>query len=148
MHTTSRNSSIDVARSFFSAYNQHNVKQMLQYCSEDAELRYVPMGSKGQGRVREVGKQIWSGLIDAFPDLHVTPESLFGDPQNVAAEVVIGGTQRKDFLDIRSQGRHYELPHAFILRLDDQGLIRAITAYWDNVSFYSQLGVEPLPKAA
>jgi steroid delta-isomerase-like uncharacterized protein len=95
-----------------------------------------------------VGKQIWSGLIDAFPDLHVTVDSEFGNDRNTAAEVTIGGTQRKDFLDIPNHGKHYELPHAFLLRFNDEGKITAITCYWDNLSFYSQLGVEPLRKAA
>ena len=87
----SSTSPIDVARSFFAAYNAHDVERMVAACSEDAELRYVPMGSQGRGNARELGKSIWSGLIDAFPDLAVTVESIFGDERNVAAEVVIGG---------------------------------------------------------
>jgi len=41
---------------------------------------------------------------------------------------------------IRSQGKHYELPHAFLLQIDESGLIKEVAAYWDNASFYSQLG--------
>ena len=140
--------SIDVARLFFAAYDAHEVDKMVGLCSEDAELRYIPMASQGQGPVRVVGRKIWSGLIDAFPDLHVTMNSAFGDDHNAAAEVMIGGTQRKDFLDIPSQGKHYELPHAFILRLNERNRITSITAYWDNLSFYAQLGEEGIEKAA
>lgn len=136
---------IDVARSFFATYNAHDVERMVAACSEDAELRYVPMGSQGRGKARELGKSIWSGLIDAFPDLAVTVESIFGDERIVAAEVVIGGTQQKDFLQIRSQGRHYDLPHAFLLQTNDRNLITRITCYWDNASFYLQLGKTTLP---
>jgi steroid delta-isomerase-like uncharacterized protein len=139
---------IDLARSFFAAYNNHEVSRMIANLSNDAELNYVPMGSQGQGKASEVGKKIWSGLIDAFPDLHVTPMSIFGDDRNVAAEVVIGGTQEKDFLDIPSQHKHYELPHAFILRVNEENRIARITCYWDNLSFYSQLGQDVLGKAA
>jgi steroid delta-isomerase-like uncharacterized protein len=137
---TNPTGAIDVARSFFAAYNAHDVGRMVAACSEDARLRYVPMGAQGQGKARGVGKAIWSGLIDAFPDLTVTVQSAFGDERNAAAEVTIGGTQRKDFLQIPSRGKHYELPHAFLLSLDDRGLITDIAAYWDNASFYSQLG--------
>jgi steroid delta-isomerase-like uncharacterized protein len=133
-------SAAEAARSFFASYNAHQVDKMVAACSEDARLRYVPMGSQGEGRARELGKRIWSGLIDAFPDLHVTVQSLFDDGRHVAAEVVIGGTQQKDFLQIRSRGRHYELPHAFLLELNDRGQISDLAAYWDNASFYSQLG--------
>jgi steroid delta-isomerase-like uncharacterized protein len=143
MSTTTRNvilPAVDVARRFFAAYNHHDVNKMLAECSDDAQLRYVPMGSQGTGKVYEVGKALWSGLIDAFPDLTVTVPTIFGDDHNVAAEVVIEGTQQKDFLGIPNRGRHYELPHAFLLHVDERGLITSITAYWDNASFYTQLG--------
>lgn len=135
---------IDVARAFFMAYNAHDVDKMVASCGEDAQLNYVPMGRHGQGKVREVGRAIWTGLIDAFPDLTVTVQSIFGDERNVAAEVMIGGTQRKDFMQIPNRGKHYDLPHAFILRVDERNLITGITSYWDNASFYSQLGKSTL----
>jgi hypothetical protein len=61
-------------------------------------------------------------------------QSLFGDERHAAAAVVIGGTQRKDFLGIRSQGKRYELPHAFLSEVNDRGEIASITAYRDNAS--------------
>src|ERR1700676_4593476 len=136
---------IDVPRSFFATYNAHDVERMVAACSEDAELPYVPMGSQGRGKARGLGKSIWSGLIDLFPGLGLKGQSIFGDEPNVAAEVVIGGTQQKDFLQIRSQGRHYDLPHAFLLQTNDRNLITRITCYWDNASFYLQLGKTTLP---
>jgi steroid delta-isomerase-like uncharacterized protein len=137
---TRKTAAVEAAQSFFTAYNAHQVDKMVSELSEDARLRYVPMGSEGEGQARKLGKTIWSGIIDAFPDLHVTVESLFGDEQHATAEVVIGGTQRKDFMQIPSQGKHYELPHAFLLEINDRGQISAITAYWDNASFFAQLG--------
>lgn len=135
---------IEAAREFFAAYNAHDVDQMIAACAADAQLRYVPMGRHGQGKIRELGKAIWSGFIDTFPDLHVTVQSIFGDGRDVAAEVMIGGTQRKDLLygqvRIPGQGKHYELPHAFLLKRDDGGLITEIASYWDNASFFAQLG--------
>ena len=147
MPTNPNNASLDIARSFFTAYAQHDINRMLEAFSEDAELRYPPLGPQGEGRARDLGKQIWTDLIDTFPDLHVKVQSMFGDEGNVAAEVLIGGTQSKDFHDIHNQGRHYEVPIAFLLRID-KGLIAEIAAYWDNMSFYSQLGKEVVGKAA
>jgi steroid delta-isomerase-like uncharacterized protein len=137
--STTPTGAVEVARSFFAAYNAHDVGRMVAACSEDARLRYVPMGDHGRGKAREVGQAIWSGIIDAFPDLTVTVQAVFGDDRNAPAEVLIGGTQRKDFLQIPSRGRHYGLPHAFLLRLDGRGQIAEIAAYWDNASFHSQL---------
>jgi SnoaL-like polyketide cyclase len=130
------------------AYDSHDVEKMVAACNENAELRYVPMGSQGRGKVRELGKAIWANLIDTLPDLHVTVQSMFGDERNVAAEVMIGGTQQKDsvFGQVRipSQGKHYELPHGFLLQLDESRLITEVAAYWDNASFYSQLAKKTL----
>jgi steroid delta-isomerase-like uncharacterized protein len=138
-------STVNVVRSFFGAYNAHDVDKMLAACSPDAQLRYVPMGKQGRGPIREVGKQFWSGLIDAFPDLTVKVERAFGDDNNVAAEVMIGGTQRKDFLGIANQGKRYDLPHAFLVKLNKESLITEVACYWDNVTFYSQLGKNTIP---
>jgi steroid delta-isomerase-like uncharacterized protein len=142
MPVTSVTAALQVARTFFDAYDKHDVDAMLSLCSDEAQVRYVPMGAQGTGPAAEVGKTIWSGLLDAFPDLHVRPGLTFGDDRYVAAEVMIGGTQEKDFLDIPSQGRSYDLPHAFILEVDD-GMIAQVTAYWDNSDFYRQLGATP-----
>jgi steroid delta-isomerase-like uncharacterized protein len=143
--TATADTAVDVVRSFFAAYNAHDVNRMVAACSADAQLRYVPMGRQGQGPIREIGKNFWSGLIDAFPDLAVEVESAFGDERNVAAEVMIGGTQRKDFLGIRNQGKHYDLPHAFLVKLNRESLITEVACYWDNVTFYSQLGKNTIP---
>lgn len=142
--TQSATISSEVARSFFTAYNAHDVEKMLKLCSHDAELRYVPMGNRGRGAVRELGKMIWAGLIEALPDLRVTVQSLFGNERHAAAEVIIGGTQKKDIqygnVIIPNQGKRYDLEHAFLLKLNDSALITEVASYWDNASFYLQLG--------
>jgi steroid delta-isomerase-like uncharacterized protein len=143
MSATTATAAVQVAQSFFDAYDHHDVDAMLARCADDAQLRYVPLGEQGRGPIRDVGQAFWRGLIDAFPDLSVRMESGFGDERHVAAEVVIGGTQRKDFFDIPSQGRRYDLPHAFLLALDDGGRIAEVACYWDNASFYGQLGAVP-----
>ncbi|MDQ1468901.1 MAG: hypothetical protein QOJ99_381 [Bryobacterales bacterium] len=126
------------ARSFFEAYHAHDVNRMLMACSADAQVRYVPMGSQGRARPGDRPKdldrshQCISGSDDHYS---VDIQSILSDGRDVAAEVVIGGTQRKDFLRIRSQGRHYELPHAFLVQVDSGGMITRITAYQDNASF-------------
>ena len=129
--TADASTALDMTRSFFAAYNRHDVSSMVAACSERAELRYVPMGSYGRGKVHELGKAIWSGLIDALPDLHVAVQSMFGGASNIAAEVMIGGTQRKDLVygqvRIRSQGKHYELPHACNRSIADRRFAFALT---------------------
>jgi predicted ester cyclase len=95
----------------------------------------------GEGRVRTIGKAIWTTLIDAFPDLTNAVTSLRADPDgNVAAEAWIGGTQARDFGIIAGTGGHYELPHLFLFHVTGDGLIDDIVGYWDNVAWKKQLG--------
>ena len=133
---------------FFDAYRAHDVERMVELCSDSANFRYVPFEVwarqrvlHGDGKVGTVGKAIWTALIDAFPDLTNAVTTVRADGEgNVAAEVVIGGTQAKDFGVIACTGGHYDLPHLFLFHVNDEGLIDDLVAYWDNVHWKSQLG--------
>lgn len=137
-----------VVRAFFDAYRAHDVERMVDLCADGAGFRYVPFevwGRQrvlyGEGKVRTVGKVIWTTLIDAFPDLANVVTSLRADGDgNVAAEAGIGGTQAKNFGIIACTGGHYQVPHLFLFRVAGDGLIDDIVAYWDNVDWKQQLG--------
>ncbi len=133
---------------FFEAYRAHDVERMTELCADNADFRYVPFEVwarqrvlHGDGKVGTVGKAIWTALIDAFPDLTNAVTTVRADTEgNVAAEVIIGGTQAKDFGVIGCTGGHYDLPHLFLFHVNDEGLIDDLVAYWDNVHWKSQLG--------
>ena len=133
---------------FFDAYRAHDVERMTELCADNADFRYVPFDVwarqrvlHGDGKVGTVGKAIWTALIDAFPDLTNAVTAVSADDQgNVAAEVIIGGTQAKDFGVIACTGGHYDLPHLFLFHVNDEGPIDDLVAYWDNVHWKSQLG--------
>ena len=132
---------------FFDAYRAHDVERMVDLCTDGAGFRYVPFEVRGrqrvlhgEGKVRTIGKVIWTALIDAFPDLSNDVTSLRADEHgNVAAEAVIGGTQARPFGIIACAGGHYELPHLFLFHVTGDGLIDDIVAYWDNVDWKRQL---------
>lgn len=133
---------------FFDAYRAHDTERMVELCAENADFHYVPFEVwtrqrviRGDGKVRTIGKAFWTTLIDCFPDLTNQILSITSDGKaNVAAEVMISGTQAKTFGPIACQGRHYDLPHLFLFRVNDQGLIEEITGYWDTADWYRQLG--------
>ena len=135
-------------RAFFAAYQAHDVERMVDLCTDNAGFRYVPfeVWSRqrvlyGEGKVRTVGKVIWTTLLDAFPDLANVVTSLRGDEAgNVAAEVRIGGTQAKDFGNVAASGGRYQLPHLFLFSVTGDGLIDHVVAYWDNAGWKKQLG--------
>jgi steroid delta-isomerase-like uncharacterized protein len=141
-------SSTNAVHEFFGAYRRHDVERMVEFCTDTADFRYVPVEFwgrqrvvRGDGKVRTIGKIFWTGLIDAFPDLtNRVTNTIEDDDGNVAVEVTISGTQAKDWGTIGTLGRHYDLPHLFLFHLSDDGLIDRITAYWDGADYYRQLG--------
>src|SRR5262249_57416308 len=97
--------------------------------ADTAGFRYVPFEVwapqrvlHGDGKVRTVGKPIWTALIDAFPDLSNTVASIRADDDgNVAVQVDIGGTQAKDFGVIGCTGGRYDLAHPFLVHVTAHG---------------------------
>jgi hypothetical protein len=109
--------SIHTAEGFFNAYRNRGLDKIVAQCNPEGELRYVPLGTQGEGKIGTTGRTVWSGLFDAAPDLTNRVESIFTDTEgNVCAEVVLSGVLAKEFAGMRSPGRYYVLPHAFILK--------------------------------
>lgn len=133
---------------FFDAYRRHDVEAMVELCTENTDFEYVPFEMwgrqrvlRGAGKVATVGKPLWTGMIQAFPDLTNTVTSVTADEDgNVAAEVVISGTQSGPWGTIGNRGQSYSEPHLFVLHVSGEGLIDAITGYWDSASISRQLG--------
>ena len=58
-------------RAFFDAYRAHDIERMVDLCTDNAGFRYVPFevwGRQrvlyGEGKVRTVGKVIWTTLLE------------------------------------------------------------------------------------
>ena len=123
-------------RAFFAAYRAHDVEHMVDLCAEGAGFRYVPFEVRsrqrvlyGEGRVRTVGKVIWTTLIDAFPDLLVRVRRLFVTADNTAvAEITIDGTQADDFLAVANQEKQVDLDQAWMLTVTPDDRISAVIA--------------------
>jgi steroid delta-isomerase-like uncharacterized protein len=139
---------VDLVRAFFDAYRCHDVEAMVDACSEQADFHYVPLEMwgkqrvlRGDGKVRSIGKVLWTGLIHSFPDLTNEITSIHADEAgNVAAEVTIRGTQAKVWGAIDSVGKAFALPHLFLFRVGEGGQIEEVRAYWDSADMNRQLG--------
>ncbi len=148
MSVTSIPGAVEVVAAFFDAYRHQDVECMVELCTDNADLHYVPFELwgrqrviRGDGKVRTIGKVIWTTLIDSFPD--ITNEIIYitsDDQGNVASEVMISGIQAKPFGMMGSQGLHFALPHVFLFRVSQEGLIEEVTAYWDSAAWQRQLG--------
>ena len=125
---------------FMFAYQQRNVEKMLSFTNPDGEVYFVPLGENGKGKIGQLGKGLWSSLIDSFPDIDNTLDAAVAeDDQTVRCQVVIRGTQAKDFAGIPNKGKHFESDHIFIFRLDQNNKIESIQIEWPHEDFVRQL---------
>ena len=126
--------------SFMFAYQQRSVDKMLSFCDPDGIIFFKPLGEAGKGKIMELGRQIWTGLIDCFPDIDNTVDAAIAeDGDAVRCQVVIRGTQSKDFADIPNKGKHFDSDHIFIFHLNDTGKIDRIEIEWDHNDLKRQL---------
>ncbi|MEV1296108.1 hypothetical protein [Pseudonocardia sp. NPDC049635] len=137
-----------VVDEFFAAYRRHDVHAMTDMCTDNAGFRYVPYEVwgkqrvlRGDGKVKTIGKTLWTGLIKSFPDLFNVVHSIDAGPDgDVIVSCDIGGTQQIAWGFAVSQTRAFSEPHLFLFHVDRTGLIDDITAYWNDGGINRQLG--------
>lgn len=143
METTEKLAQLDLksnAIAFMFAYEEQNIDQMMSLCNLDGEVWFKPLGEDGRGKIGELGKGLWTTLIDAFPNLNNTVDSAVLDPDGaVRCQVVIRGKQAKDFAGITTKGAEFSSDHIFIFRHDPKGKIDCVHIEWDHDDFQKQL---------
>lgn len=126
---------------FMFAYQQKNIEKMLSFCDPDGIIEFLPLGAAGIGTIGTLGKGIWTALTDSFPDIDNTLDAAVAENANsVRCQVVIRGTQAKDFADIENKGKHFDSDHIFVFRFDSDNRIEHISVSWDHNDFKTQLG--------
>jgi hypothetical protein len=126
---------------FMFAYQQRNVEKMLSFCDPEGEVRFEPLGESGRGKIGELGKAIWTLLVDCFPDIDNTLDAAVAESDDtVRCQVVIRGTQARDFADIPNKGLSFDSDHIFIFRVGTGNKITAINISWNHQDFKRQLG--------
>src|SRR5690349_13903337 len=93
---------------FMFAYQQKDVDKMMSFCDPNGVVEFLPLGEAGVGKIGELGRGIWEALINSFPNIDNTLDAAVADDtRTVRCQVVIRGTQKKDFAGIASQGKHF-----------------------------------------
>jgi ketosteroid isomerase-like protein len=133
-----KNRSVD----FMKAYQEQDVRKMLENCSEEGSVSFLPLGEDGKGKILETGKAIWTALIDSFPSLDNTINSVITEKGKVKCDVTIRGKQEKEFGGLPSRGKSFEEDHIFIFKIDDDGFFDDIKITWNHSSFVSQLAYD------
>ncbi|WP_266366175.1 ester cyclase [Tellurirhabdus rosea] len=127
---------------FFTAYDDLDTARMIGLAAPDATVHFLPLGEAGKGSFWEFGKAVWDMLIDCFPDITNSVDSLATEEETIRANVTIEGTQAKDFLDIASKGMKFKSDHIFVFRFNEADRIQHLTITWDHASFVKQLSQE------
>lgn len=126
---------------FFSAYQDMDLDRMLSICDVNGAIWFEPLGDAFKGKIHEVGKELWSAILDSFPNLDNTVKSqMFDEATNaVSCKVVIFGTQAKEFAGMPSKGNDFDAEHIFIFRFNEEGKVTDIKINWDHARFVNQL---------
>ena len=126
---------------FFSAYQDMDVERMLSLCEPDGTVAFVPLGTEYAGKLFEVGKAVWEGLMNAFPNLDNTVKGQRYNEadDSVICKVVIFGKQEKEFAGLPPKGNSFDSEHIFIFKFNESGKITDLAINWDHESFVDQL---------
>lgn len=143
-HTASTESvaPAEIASLFFSHYNKQDVPAMVALFEEAGNVEYVPFDLSGP--VEEIGPNSWGVLIDAFPNLSNEVRSIREGGKFAFVDVDIRGTQSKEAFGVPNRGKSYDVRHLFVFEINSSGKIVSVTCFWDNASWYRQLGKSDL----
>lgn len=125
---------------FFNAYDDLDTARMIGLAAPNATVHFLPLGNDGRDSFWEFGKAVWDLLIDCFPDISNTVDSLTAEDDRVMANVTIEGTQAKDFMGVVSKGRRFTCDHIFVFRFNEVDQIQQLTIDWNHAEFVNQLG--------
>jgi hypothetical protein len=144
MQSIVKNTTLDLkgsAISFMFAYAEQDMDKMMSLCDTEGEVWFKPLGEDGRGKIGKLGKGLWSALIDSFPNLNNTVDSAILDADgNVRCQVVVRGTQAKDFAGIKNNDQDFDSDHIFIFQHNPNGKICSIQIEWNHLDFQRQLG--------
>lgn len=126
---------------FMFAYSDHDMDKMMSLADPNGEVWFKSLGEAGRGTIGELGKGIWTMLMDCFPDIENTVHAAIAEEDGtIRCQVLIEGTQAKDFADVPNKGQRFSSDHIFIFRLNEQNLIDQVHIEWNHADFKKQLG--------
>ena len=64
---------------FFEAYSDLDSARMINLATPEATVHFLPLGENGKGTFWEFGKTVWELIMDCFPDVDNTVDTLTAD---------------------------------------------------------------------
>lgn len=135
----------EIASRFFTRLDAHDVDGAMALVAADPDV--MLFGHRREGDRQPTLREYLQALVDAFPTLFVKVRSLFVATDGTAVmEVTLDGVQADDFLGIVNQEKHLDLDQAWLLHIDDEGLIDRLRVYWCQNQVYRRLAVKRLDR--
>ena len=121
--------------------NAHDISRLDEFITEDfVEHEEIP----GITPDREGVRQFFGMMLEAFPDMTMTPEDMTAEGNKVWVRVLMKGTHKGDFMGIPASGKSVEFYAVDMLS------IRGDQAYehygvTDMMTLMMQIGAIPAP---
>jgi steroid delta-isomerase-like uncharacterized protein len=145
MSATQKKSNKETLRRFCDAANTGDAELVSKTIDEVVEpdaLMRTPMPTDKTGA--ELLKEVFTTLLRAYPDLHITVEDLIEEGDKVVMRDTVTGTHRGDLMGIAPTGKSVTYNEIFIARFAG-GRIAETWGVVDVLSQMRQLGVIPSP---
>jgi hypothetical protein len=124
---------------FFEAYADLDTARMINLATPDATVFFEPLGADGRGSFWEFGRTVWQLIMDCFPNVDNTVDTMTADGNEVVCRVAIFGTQAQAFMGIPSKGLTFNSDHVFVFQFDEADRITHVSISWDHPRFVEQL---------
>ena len=102
----------------------------------------IAFGEAGQPADAPAVREMWVGLIAAFPDLHIEPGPLYHGDTHIFVEIRMTATQHGDFAGIPATGRSFDERMACLYEFEEDQLV-CERVYFDFAGILRQIGVLP-----
>ena len=100
-----------VVREHWDAENRHDPDGVVASFSATRASYEVPaFGPEGQRPDAASVRELWEGMLVAFPDFHIDPGPMLHGDNHIFVEVRCTGTQAGEFGGIPPTGRSFDLP--------------------------------------
>jgi len=131
--TESKNEKI--TKELFEAYNRRDVDFIIN-CFADEVIIVLPSGET-------IGKdelpQVYSMLFDVFQDGVWSTPRVISKGNVVAAEILVEGTHKGEFLGIPATNKKIIIPAVWFIDFNDEGKIERVIDYWNERRFIAQV---------
>jgi steroid delta-isomerase-like uncharacterized protein len=127
---------VALVRAGFDAFNAGDTDACLALIAPDLVINLAEVPEPQHGR--DVWRQGFEMMRQAFPDLRAHIEDIFGDQERVAVRLLFRGTHSGEFLGIPATGRAVEYVSHEFYRVAD-GLIAEEWICSDMATLFRQL---------